>query len=282
MLDDEKTKVKKVDNNPKSSFGEAVNTNNKKSSPTSQKLAENSNKEKKDNVKGIPSGTSVTVRSLPKSASSSPSSQKLAGNSNNSNSNSSTSTLSFSNSFKSKNGSNSMMDFVQAASPKLPSPSSKTSSSPTRPNGLSSNNSKKSSSIVSDLRQFRKNPLTNAGDQPIQSNNVVGNNKSSLNPSNRTPIIPSLTPGRALQLGNSNGSKIKTSPTSGSGGSPRSSPGSKSSNNSHNSSSRDNNSSNSSAFSATLSKPIPKPAVTTASLLAQVRFFSISRKKMSL
>jgi len=170
-----------------------------------------------------------------------------------------------------------MMDFVQAASPKLPSPSSKTSSSPTRPNGLSSNNSKKSSSIVSDLRQFRKNPLTNAGDQPIQSNNVVGNNKSSLNPSNRTPIIPSLTPGRTLQLGNSNGSKIKTSPTS---GSPRSSPGSKSSqqspssNNSHNTSSRDNNSSNSSAFSATLSKPIPKPAVTTASLLAQANTFA--------
>ena len=166
LLDDEKiiTKVnKKVDNNPKS--GEIVS---KKSNPPSQKLAGNSNvnnkeisennsKKSRDNVKGIPSGTSVTVRSMPKSVSSSlsPSSQqKLAGNSNSSSSNS-TSTLSFSNSFKSKNGSTSMMDFVQAASPKLPSPTStKTLSSPTRPNGLT-NNSKKSSSIVSDLRQFR-------------------------------------------------------------------------------------------------------------------------------
>ena len=75
LLDDEKiTKVnKKVDNNPKS--GEIVS---KKSNPPSQKLAGNSNvnnkeisennsKKSRDNVKGIPSGTSVTVRSMPKS-----------------------------------------------------------------------------------------------------------------------------------------------------------------------------------------------------------------------
>ena len=71
---------------------------------------------------------------------------------------------------------------------------------------------------------------------------VNGTTKPSLNPSSRTPIIPSLT-SRTLQLGN------KTS-------SPNSSPTKKSN-------------SNSSAFSATLSKPIPnKPAVTNASLLA--------------
>merc|ERR1711993_205794 len=87
---------------------------------------------KRDNVKGIPSGTSVTVKSvkspfLPNSLSpehfkknhttSSPSSNTTNSLSSSGSSNNSTSTLSFSNSFKSKNGSTqSMLDFVQSKS----------------------------------------------------------------------------------------------------------------------------------------------------------------------
>ena len=114
------------------------------------------------NPKGVPSGTSVTVKSmLPSSASSS----------------TSPTTVSFSNSFKSKNGSNSMMNFVQASTPNT--------------NGLSPSK-KAPSSTLSDLRQFRKEPTKTTSGPPTTS---------------RSPIIPSLT-SRTLTLGNS---KIKTS-----------------------------------------------------------------------
>jgi nicotinamide mononucleotide adenylyltransferase len=61
LLDDEKTKVKKVDRKSSEVVTKSIPTNVKESGST----------KKRDNVKGIPSGTSVTVRSLPKSVTSS-------------------------------------------------------------------------------------------------------------------------------------------------------------------------------------------------------------------
>ena len=86
-------------------------------------VKESSPKVDEKKPKGIPSATSVTLKTMksPSSTSNTP----VSG----------VSTMSFSNSFKSKNGS--MMDFVQ-------------------PNGLTSPTKKNSSSTLSDLRTFRK------------------------------------------------------------------------------------------------------------------------------
>lgn len=99
--------------------------------------------------KGIPSGTSVTVKNISKS---SPNSTK-----------NSTATVSFSNSFKSKNGSSSMMDLIQD----------------------SSKSEKKST--LSDLRQFRKDSSSTKtpqnGKSPIIPSLTLGNNrKNTQNP----------------------------------------------------------------------------------------------------
>lgn len=134
--------------------------------------------------KGIPSGTSVTVRSiLPPTSSSSSSSSN----------GSSTTTVSFSNSFKSKNGSTSMMDFVQAAN------------NSNNANGLSPTK-KSSSSTLSDLRQFRKD------NNSISSSKTTPPASSSTSSNSRTPIIPSLTLGKMKSPTNSSSSSALSKP----------------------------------------------------------------------
>ena len=205
--------------------GDIINKSNKKEESI---ITKESKKDSKSDVKGIPSETSVTVRSIL------PASTGTSASSSSGSTSGSTSTLSFSNTFKQKNGSTSMMDFVQATSPALGS-STKVPSSPT--NGLN----KKPGSVLSDLRQFRKVPSGSSPTEQPQPQQVNGSSpKSSVNPSNRTPIIPALT-SKSLTFGTN---KLKTSSPS----SPKKEP---------------------SAFSAALSKPIPKPAATTASILAQ-------------
>jgi hypothetical protein len=203
--------------------------NNK--SQQKQKQSQEQQQQKRDsNTKGIPSGTSVTVRSvLPTStlspALSTPSISTAT----------STATMSFSNSFKAKSGSTSMMDFVQASSPIVAT--AKTT------NGLSNSASSKKSSTMSDLRQFRK-PNMPAGD--------VSPTPTKPQTTQRTPIIPSLTSSRTLTLSNTKNKNMSPKISS----PPRLSPGSSASRNS--------------SFSAALSKPIPKPSsATTSSLLAQ-------------
>lgn len=158
--------------------------------------------------KGIPKDTSVTVRSVSSSSPSTPSAAKV----------------SFSNpSFKKNGSTNSMMDLIQKASNHQASLNSSNSHTP---NGLTSPNSKKSSTL-SDLRQFRKESAS----KPQQ---VGGSNPTHQ----RAPIIPSLTP-RNLTFGNSKSSKNNSNSTS-------------------SNSSTSSKSSPPSSFSA-LSKPLPKP-----------------------
>ena len=125
--------------------------------------------------KGIPKDTSVTVRSVSSSSSTTPLSN-------------STTKVSFSNPSFKKNGTttNSMMDLIQKASnnqTSMNTPNSHTS------NGLVSPNKK--SSTLSDLRQFRK-----------ESANKPQGGGSNTNTHQRAPIIPSLT-SRNLTFGNS-------------------------------------------------------------------------------
>ena len=120
-----------------------------------------------ENTKGIPSATSVTLKTM--KTPSTTSSSSTSGSSPNA-------TVSFSNSFKSKNGS-SMMDFVQPS------------------NGLSSPTKKPGSSTLSDLRQFRKESAKTPSSMP------------------KSPITPSLT-SRTLTLGNTKkSSPSSSSPT---------------------------------------------------------------------
>ena len=192
--------------------------------------------------KGIPKDTSVTVRSVASTGSTA--------------SSTSTAKVSFSNSFKSKNGSNSMMDFVKASNQ-----SPKSSSSPTS-NGLSpSKQQQKSStsSTLSDLRQFRKD----SGNKTMPNGTPVPTPVTSSNHQTprRSPIVPSLT-SRNLTFGNSK------SVGQGQQGSKTSS----------NSSSNNSKSSPPSSFSAVLSKPLPKPgeasSATANSFLAQANNLS--------
>ena len=193
--------------------------------------------------KGIPKDTSITVRTVNSTSSSTPVSTTTAK-------------VSFSNSFKSKNGSNSMMDLV----PTAPNPAPKTPTSSPTTNGL--NSPSKKTSTLSDLRQFRKDsaikPQTSAN--PTTTTNTVNQ---------RAPIIPNLTKQgsnttpRNLTFGNSksvSGSKTSTSPRSNSTSVPSS------------------KASPPSSFSAVLSKPLPKPgeasSATANNFLAQANNLS--------
>ena len=187
--------------------------------------------------KGLPKDTSITVRSV------------VASTSSPSQTSTSTAKVSFSNSLKSKNGSNSMMDLVQASN-NPSAPASKCTSSP-RSNGLISP-SKQKSSTLSDLRQFRKD--SGGSKAPQTMTPTVTTNSTPQ----RAPIIPALTP-RNLTFGNSKNSKTN-SPVSNAGSVPSS------------------KSSPTSSFSAVLSKPLPKPgeasSATANNFLAQANNLS--------
>ncbi len=134
--------------------------------------------------KGIPSGTTVTVRNISPSSASSASSSTA------------TAKVSFSNTFKSRNGSSSMMDFVQATT----SPGTMTSASLKKSSSSSGSSSSLASSpsssgnTLSDLRQFRKDSS--------------GVSKPS---SQRSPIIPTLTLGKSGSNASSNSSNSSSS-----------------------------------------------------------------------